>query len=851
MNRAYHNTTAHFNGYFNANEKVKEGVAALVLQHKDDYDNILPIFIYGDEAAAKSIYPEMNIAIEKCSRVIERHSMKIKGKERCKWIDDNYFVIGKANFYKQSYLDAERVFGYAAREYKDGARAQESTLWLARTYIELERYSKSRNMLDILKENEDLPKKFPKGEMAAVEAHLNLKQGRVDHAIERLEEAIYLTKKKKDKVRFAFILAQLYNHKGQSDRAVKQFEKVVKMNPPYEMAFYAKINQALAFDASTDSKGIRQLLKKMLKDEKNIEYYDQIWYALADLELKEGFKTEAIEGFKTSALVSTSNSKQKGKSFLRLADIYFEDRMYREAQMYYDSTSSFLPSEHPQYETVLNKAETLTELVEYVETVINEDSLQAWAALDEKELQKKINKIINEREAAEEELERLELQAREAQLSESTPKKPTGGGSSSGKGEWYIYNPTTMAKGYSAFAKKWGDRPLEDNWRRKDKSQTLSFDDGGEGEDSVDPDGELAEDADWKHLEFYTKDVPDTPEKIEASNVRIAEALYKSGLIYKERLDDRDNAIESFENLNYRFDSCRYSLESYYQLYRMYLYKEENENYFSENMKSSSGWYKDILLYDHPNSEYALLIKDPNRKAQEELEYQAQEEVYREVFRGFKNRQYISTISTCNDVINSGEPNAFLKKYAFLKALCYGGLKDREGYKTQLRSIISTFPGTPESDEAQRRLDGLTALENNVGDKSDGPDISPKDDGPFTFDPDSEHYFALIFPNKDGSVNNVKTKISNFNKQYFNGVSLTITNSFIDQDNQVVLLRAFSNKVKAMDYFSTFRLNQDQLKELNEKDYPIFAISPINYATLFSSKDISAYQTFFQANYLD
>lgn len=851
MNRAYHNTTAHFNGYFNANEKVKEGVAALVIQHKDDYDNILPIFIYGDEAAAKSIYPEMNIAIEKCSRVIERHSMKIKGKERCKWIDDNYFVIGKANFYKQSYLDAERVFGYAAREYKDGDRAQESILWLARTYIELERYSKSRNMLDILKEDEDLPKKFPKGEMAAVEAHLNLKQGRVDHAIERLEEAVFLTKKNKNKYRYAFILAQLYEHKGQNDRAVKQFEKVVKMNPPYEMAFYAKINQALAFDASTDSKGIRQLLNKMLKDEKNIEYYDQIWYALADLDLKEGFKIEAIDGFKTSALVSTSNTKQKGKSFLRLADIYFEDRMYRDAQMYYDSTSSFLPADHPQFEAVLNKAETLTELVEHVETVIVEDSLQALASLDEKELQKKINKIINERETAEEEQQRSELEAREAQLSASTPKK-SGGGSSGGKGEWYFYNPTTVGKGFSEFSRKWGNRPLEDNWRRKDKNQTLSFEDSGGNEEPVaPPDGGLSEDADWKHADFYTKEIPDTPEKLAASDARIAEALYKSGLIYKERLDDNDNAIESFENLNYRYDSCRYSLESYYQLYRMYLYKEENENYFSENMKSSSGWYKDILLYDYPNSEYALLIKDPNRKAKEDLEYQAQEEVYREVFRGFKNRQYISTISTCNDVINSGEPNAFLKKYAFLKALCYGGLKDREGYKTQLRSIISTFSGTPESDEAQRRLDGLAVLENNVGDKSNGPDTTPKVESPYTFDPDSEHYFALIFPNKDGSVNNVKTKISNFNKQYFKGVSLTITNSFIDQNNQVILLRAFSNKLKAMDYFSTFKLNQDQLKELNEKNYPIFAISPLNYATLFSSKDISAYQSFFETNYLD
>lgn len=848
--RSYHNLTARFNGYFNGNEKVKEAVAGFEQNYPYDYDNVLPIFVYADEEESKSLYPEMKLAIEKCSRVISRHSMKIKGKERCRWIDDNYFVIGKANFYMRNFLEAERLFGHTARTYKEEPRSKEATLWMARTYIEMERYSKARNMLTILKEEkEDLPKKFPLNELAAVEAHMNMRQGKTDHAIERLEEAVYLTKRKKDKARWAYILAQLYLHKGQNDRAIQQFQRVVRMNPPYEMEFYARINQALSFEGA-DSKGVRKMLEKMLKDEKNIEYYDQVWYALADIEYKEGFKDLAIEDLKTSARVSTVNTKQKGKSYMRLADIYFEDRMYREAQVYYDSTVAFLPADHPDYESVANKAEVLTELVQYVETVITEDSLQALGQLDEAELEKRINKMISARKAEEEEKERLELEAREAQVSANSPKKPSN--SSGSKGEWYFYNPSTLGKGFSEFAKTWGNRPLEDDWRRKDKSQTLAFEEGEEEEQEL-AEGEKAE-PEWAKTDFYTKDIPKNAADIEASNARIADALYKSGLLYKERLNDNDNAIESFENLNARFDSCQYTLESYYQLYRMYLYKEENENYFSPEMKNSSGWYKDILLYDYPNSEYALLIKDPNRLAKAELEYKEQEKAYREVFRDFKNRQYIRTISSCNAVINDGEANAFLKKYWFLRALSYGGLSDRNNYRTELESIVANFPNTDEATEAQRLLSGLARREEEMSqkpaDKVDS-ELPPVEESAYIFDPNNEHFFALIFPKSDGSVNNVKTKISNFNRQYFSDINLSISNSYIDQDNQIVLVRTLSNKVKAMDYYSTFKSNQDLLKEVNEKEYSIFAISPDNYATLFKNKDLQAYTAFFESKYLN
>ena len=99
INRTYHRLTARDNGWFNANEKLKETVAAMEKAYTDDYDEVLPIFIYGTDEQAKAMVPDLEKCIEKCSTVIERHSMDNGKGESNTWIDDAYFVIGKSHFY--------------------------------------------------------------------------------------------------------------------------------------------------------------------------------------------------------------------------------------------------------------------------------------------------------------------------------------------------------------------------------------------------------------------------------------------------------------------------------------------------------------------------------------------------------------------------------------------------------------------------------------------------------------------------------------------------------------------------------------------------------------------------------
>jgi hypothetical protein len=63
-------------------------------------------------------------------------------------------------------------------------------------------------------------------------------------------------------------------------------------------------------------------------------------------------------------------------------------------------------------------------------------------------------------------------------------------------------------------------------------------------------------------------------------------------------------------------------------------------------------------------------------------------------------------------------------------------------------------------------------------------------------------------------------------------------------------VRSFSDKAKAMNYFTTFQVNDTVLKEINEQGYQTFVITTKNFTTLFRNKNADVYQAFFEQNYL-
>ncbi|HEX7410932.1 MAG TPA: hypothetical protein VF298_02205 [Bacteroidales bacterium] len=470
--RAYHNLSAHFNTYWNGNESLKDGVTDLGKSVRDNYTSILTVANYGTASDATRLNAAMDRAIAKASIVIQRHSMVFNKKERVKWIDDSYMLIGKAYFYKHDFTAAKRTFDFVMREYNYNPIQYDAMLWQTRTLLQQKKYSDAGSMLDLLEskiETEKVPF-IVKREIPLVYSDYFILQKNYSRAKDYLLNGIILNKSKKLRARLYFILGQIADQENNQAMATEYYLKVIKSSPSYELAFNARINMANSFDINTgDKRTIEKSLTKMSKEFKNKDFRDQIYYALAQIAFKEKNDTLAIHYLRLSVAASVKNDFQKTTSALKLADIYFERQNYRMAQAYYDSTMQFLPKDYPNYNELTAKTVTLTTLVTNLEIVHTEDSLQKLAALPEAELAKVIDKMIEAIKKADQLKKEKEAQEQLDGTMGGNLVKTIENPSQLGSGGWYFYNTSAMSFGYTEFLKKWGRRKLEDNWRLSNK----------------------------------------------------------------------------------------------------------------------------------------------------------------------------------------------------------------------------------------------------------------------------------------------------------------------------------------------------------------------------------------------
>jgi len=860
LNRSYHNTTAKYNGFFNAGEIIKEAMTNYSEARVENYNVIIPVYEYADEIGSKSLYAPMDTAAAKCETVIGRHSMpslkkgQFRKTEWCRWIDDNWMVIGQSKFYKRDFEKALKRFIYIERQYSKKPIKYTSMLWQAKTYIELGEYEEAEDILkklverekeltQLLEEKKEEEKKqkaksksrskskkgnkitkedknpppFPKNfhqKIAPIYADLFLRQKKHSKAVEKLEKAIELEKKRQFKTRLIFILAQVQQELG-SPQASRLYEQVVKLNPKYEMAFQAKIKQALAYSGGSN-KSIKAQLLKMVKDDKNAEYLDQIYFALADMTLREGDRPKGIEYLELSVLASSSNNDQKSKSFLRLGKLYYADKNYIKAQRYYDSTMTVLPKEHEEFALIELQNISLTELVNQLEIVNNSDSISKLCALSEKDLIAKIEDLIQNKKDDDTRIE---------EENNSMATVPFGGNATGvSGGKFWVWDNNLRGKGFNDFKTAWGSRKLEDNWRRLNKN-SISV-----GEENTDREDGAVKDE--YTIEFYTKDLPcGDDEKLLASENEMMDALYEIGTIYRVKLDDPTAAKETFTNLVGRFLPKQKAVSGLYQLYLLEIGEQKIK-------------YKNTILNDFPDSEYAKLILNPNYKQAEQLAREKDKAGYTATYEQYTLKQFTSVINNCNAIITTDSTNTFICNYYYLKAQSISqknsGLDTLGNLEGALSDVVEHCEGHEVYPVAKAALDKIRKT-NSIEDAKEGK-------GTYIFDPNLKHFFVIIIPNESGKTKDAKMKLSNFNSTSFSKSKLKTTSTFLNADTQLVLVKEFKNKKAAHDYYLAFKVNKKQVKSLNTT-YQYFSITNKNFASLMIEKSLEDYQAFFKKNY--
>jgi tetratricopeptide (TPR) repeat protein len=878
--RVYHNMTAHYNGYFNADELVEKGEKTIRTAHKDDYDKLLPIFIYGTDEQAKATFPDMEKAIAKCEKVINKHTIKDDSKkdkkrpELNKWIDENYMVVGRAHFYKRSYYKAADIFQYVNRKFKKPEVGIVSNSWLARTYIQQEEYSKAVQTL-VKSENDAESDKVDdklKADYHLVFADALIHQKKLEKAAEQLEKAIGYTKRKKDRARPNYILAQIYQELKRSSDAITAYETVIHSHAPYELEFHARINKALSYSRTGGSSAqIQKELMKMLKDEKNFDYRDQIYYALGDIAWEEQRRSDAIYFYEQSLRNNTTNERQKAKAFLRLADLYFDERQYASAQKYYDSTLTTIDQENDRFNIIKARAESLTELVASLDAIELNDSLNVICALSPKEQEKKLQEIAKQL-AAEKEQQRIEDERRAEEAKKSVEQTGV-------TGTFWCYNENLKTKGKANFDETWGGRPLKDYWRLQSKLAE-SFGPGEESEGYTE-----AAAGDSTSTTTNDKYKAPTADELKAglpcdNNGRMAEikssaaeGYYNAGVIYKEKLDDDDNAISTWEELLANMDDSDYHPTTYYQLFRTWLAKEGSKGYVKNPFCSTcnSQYWGDEIKSRYPGSDWAMLVDNPAFLDVQDMKNAKENEIYQEAYTMYSSRNYTGAKTFCDSIISKEPQNHLLCKYKLLRAVCVGysdalyGVK--QNYQNELNQLVQTCGGTEEANRAQELLNALIKgdssqnLPPNKTDESTGENQQNQqdsslavtqpsaEDGPYKFDANAEHYFAIILPVKNSDVNKAKTAVSDFNNLFFTSAQLKVTNNLLDKDNHLVLVKSFKKQEDSGNYVKAFQADLDKLAEINNAGYRTFLISKQNYIALFKNKDLEQYMDFYMRYY--
>ena len=691
--RAYHNLTSHYNVFWNGEYSLMEGDRQLKRSVKDDYSKVLRVYNYGSKTDAMSLNSQMDRALQKTSICVQKHSMKFNGKERVKWIDDAYLVMGKAHFYKQDYIPAKRTFDFVTTEFSYNDIALVSNLWLVKTYIQTEQYSKAIAIIELLQSKMANRKKLPKElvrnfDLTVADYYIATKDYR--HAIGYLKSGMMQTKDRDMRLRVMFILGQIYMELDDAKHATEWFKRVSKKNPPYEMLFESKMNMA-RMGSSGNAKELYKMLNRMLDDRKNEEYIDRIYFAMAELAMREGDVNKAIGYYRESVANARTNRIQRASSSLKVATILFDRNNYELAQAYYDTAVTAMDKEtYPGYDSIHNISQTLNELVQNLSIIRDQDSLLRVASMDSISRNALIDKIIAqviEEERLEKEREQYQEQLALMGSTIGSPSTQTDDPRASGA--WYFYNPTTLGNGFNEFSKKWGMRKLEDNWRLSDKRNIGSgaFDGGWGGSGNDDDGNDSIAIAGTNHdRSFYLQNLPFTVEQKQEAHLQISNALYNVGFIYLDRLSDYPRSIEAYERLDTRYPGNKNELPSWYALYKMY-------NDLNNVEKADD--YKNRILSKYSESSYASFILDPNYYKKLEEESKQASELYSRTYEAYQQGQYYRVRMNAERALELyAADTALAPRFALLDAVSRGRLETVDSMAYALLRVVRNYPNS-------------------------------------------------------------------------------------------------------------------------------------------------------------
>ncbi len=932
--RLLQSMSTHYNFFFNANIKLNDVVDNAKRSFKEDFTELLPFYNYSLDATAAQ-KTELDSVLQKCNAGILLHDL------RNEWIDDMYFLMGKAYFFKKLFDSADVTFQYLnyyfqpkkdeelgfkkylgsnlndegnvysvstkekngiiSRVFSEPPRRNDALLWKLRNYIEDSSYIEASALIQNLNRDQLLPKRL-KPALEEMQAYLFYKNKIWDSTAHHLIMALDNSENLEDRARREFLIAQLRTLSNQKNEAAAFYDLCIKHTADPVMEVYARLNKIKITNGDNEAAVIAENIKQLLKMARRDKYYnyrDIIYYMAAQMEMQRKDYDAAKILLLKSVAYSVDNPEQRNRSFLYLGNLAFDKKDYPIANSAYDSLDINSPVIKDSATVALRK-QVLGGIVNKLETINTQDSLQNIASLPEEEREKFLKAASKRlrKESGIKEYESMENAALGLLPGNVATDMFQNNGT---KGDWYFDNNTLKSKGFTSFRNTWGARPNADNWRRMSNITAQVKTTPAGNQNNFESEERETEATALKDIsvEGLLKTLPLTPEAIQSSNDSIQSALMGLGKTFKDQLEDYQEAIQHYETLLNRFPETPFRDEAIFDLYYCYT---------RLNLPIKARQYKEILARVAPQSPYLELIENP--QAVNERKNKVRDEAnknYDRIYDLFLEGQFEKAIIEKTKADSIFGEKYWTQQLLYIESIYYIKQHDENSAVNALQRLISVNPEAPISKKAETLLDVLKrreAIEHYLTNlkieraKEDSVSIPVLEEKPltaaqeqvdlsikqrakelpvekasvvkpvidssifnkpqpaltseFSFDPSSPHFVAMVLHKVDPVFGNeAKNAFNRYNRESFNEVQIGITIEPIDEENKLLLLSGFSDAGSALNYLNKARpvAGTQIVPWLTSDKYSFIVISEKNLELLKDKKDWNAYKIFFKKNY--
>ena len=891
--RWWHSFNARYNTYYNGSLAFIDGYEEKEKANQDNYTEVIPLNMVGNKNSVNLGRANFDRAIEKSEKAIKLHSIKrrpVWTKNRRKtakdieWLNRKeynpflwkaWLMMGKSQFQTGRFDEAAATFSYMSRLYATQPAINGiARAWLTKCYVELGWLYDAEDVITKMKRDTMHYKAKTDWDYAMASYHV--KAQHYQEAIPYLRKVIKHEKRKKQKARQWFLMGQMQAILGNKDEAYKAFRHVVRLNPPYQLDFNARIAQTEVMDGSQWKQKIRRL-KRMAASDNNKEYLDQVYYAMGNVYLSRKDTANAIGAYEKGVKKATRTGVEKGVLLLHLGDIYWEMEKYSDAKRCYGEAIGLLDRERKDYAILSERSKVLDELVPYTEAVYLQDSLQVLATLPESERNKAIDRVIEElkkkekeekRAAQEAEAEKI-LQQQGAVGNRNNTKNNTANTPQNNKQTtWYFYNQMAVNQGKTLFQQQWGKRENVDDWQRINKTvvnmgggddEVVAADStmAGEGmtgemtqtEEGQEGKEEVADSAanDPHERAYYLAQIPFTEEqKAESDNI-IKDGLFYAGIIFKDKLNNLKMGEKTLMRLTTQYADYEKNDEAWYHLFLLYSRLGQQEK--AEACLAH-------LQNDYPESQWTILLSDPYFEENSRFGVHIEDSLYAATYEAFKANRFDELKGNVKLSTERFPLGAHRPKFIFVEGLTLLNEGDSKGCLERMKTVVEKYAESEVATMAgmivkgvqegrmlhQGRFDIGDVWSRRSSDMSDNDSVTTDT---LSIERNTNYLFLIASQTDSVNVNQMLYELAKYNFTNFLVRNFDITT---DEENGIsrMMVSGFLSYDEALQYARRLYGNNEMMSMLRKCRHLI--ISEHNLKLIGTKYSYNDYESFYEEN---